>query len=378
LVTVVMLIGPAWLASWLGWPLGEHTTLTWFWQYLRGGTVPDEAVIAVLVVILWGLWAAHLVVVALDIVALLRGLVPRVGLVRLVWVLAAGGATATSTHTAAVAAPTDTVAEATARPGLGSQEGLTPENRDEEQEIGVIDRTRNLSGFAFDSDQLSPQMKESLEPTIAMISDFGLPEAPVVVTGHTDPLGDPYYNRVLSEQRAQAVADYLAEHLGEDVEFEIQGAGSSQPPEDSQASYGEHRRVEITYTLQRPAAPASETSGEADQPWTRSPIPNRLNWTSTPKASEALAPTWSWSAPQPGWPVRVWGTWPDADTTPLGADSPHPRPTLLNVGMGRTWQRRAPRTPSPAPASCSARTRTGSPAVPSTRTAICSWPTQFG
>ena len=262
LVTVAMLIVPAWLASLLGWPLGEHTTWTWFLQYLRGGTIPDEVVIAVLVVALWGLWAVHLVVVALDIVALLRGLVPRVGLVRLVWVLAAGGATATSTQTAAVAAQTHTVAEAPAQPG--PQSGHAPEQPVEEQESGVIDRTRNLSGFAFDSDELTPEMKDSLKPTVAMISDFGLPEAPVVVTGHTDPVGVPAYNQVLSEQRAQAVADYLAEHL-EDVEFEVRGAGSSQPPDYPQMSYEGYRRVEISYSLQRPIAPQAATEPEADR-----------------------------------------------------------------------------------------------------------------
>ncbi|WP_158612956.1 OmpA family protein [Nocardiopsis sp. Huas11] len=272
MVTVALLVGPAWLASWLGWPLGEHTTWTWFRQYLRGGTIPDEVVIAALVVALWALWAAHLVVVALDIIALLRGLVPRVGLVRLMWVLIAGGATATSTHTAAVAAQTHTVAEAPAQPAPQSEH--TPEQPSEDQESSVIDRTRNLSGFDFDSNELTPEMKESLEPTIANISDFGLPEAPVVVTGHTDPVGDPVYNRALSEQRAQAVADYLTEHL-DGVEFEIQGAGSSQAPDNPRASYGEYRRVEVSYTLQRPTAPQATTEPEAAQAPDTEPAPDQ-------------------------------------------------------------------------------------------------------
>ncbi|WP_159944928.1 OmpA family protein [Nocardiopsis sp. FR6] len=235
-------------------------------QYLRGGTIPDEAVIAAIVVFLWGLWAAHLVVFALDVVALLRGLVPRVGLVRLVWVLAAGGATAASTHTAAVAAQTDTAPAVLTPPDSNrvSQGEHLPEKPVDEYESRVIERTRNLSGFGFDSDELTPEMKESLEPTVGIISDFGLPDAPVVVTGHTDPVGSPAYNQHLSEQRAQAVADYLAERL-EGFQFEAQGMGSTQAPDNPQASYGEHRRVEISYKLQQPTTPPPVTKSEEQQ-----------------------------------------------------------------------------------------------------------------
>ncbi|PDP86477.1 hypothetical protein CQJ94_16605 [Glycomyces fuscus] len=263
LVTVVLLVGPAVLASSLGWPLDEHTDWTWLWQYLRGGRVPDEAVIAALVVALWVVWAVHLAVVALDVVALLRGLVPRVGLVRLVWVLVAGGATATSSHTAAVAAQTDAPVQVPVQ--LENAAGAQGTDASREQEDGrndVVDRARNLAYFGFDSAALTPEMKRSLEPTVGLISDFGLPGAPVTVTGHTDPVGDPDYNLALSERRAREVADYLAQHLGKEVEFRVQGVGSAQPPPDPRAPYGEHRRVEIAYTLQPPTA-ASELAPSA-------------------------------------------------------------------------------------------------------------------
>ncbi|MGW8439158.1 OmpA family protein [Nocardiopsis sp. NPDC055879] len=199
--------------------------------------------------LLWVVWAAYLFVIVLDLVALLRGLVPRVGLVRLVWVLATGGATAASTHTAAVAAQSDTAVEVPARSVSEVQETLASEDRGPEED-GVVERARNLSGFGFDSADLTSDMRDSLEPTLGMIEDFGLVDALVVVTGHTDPVGDPDYNQDLSERRAQAVADYLAEHLEEPVEFEVAGVGPAQPPTDPSASYAEHRRVEIAYTLQ--------------------------------------------------------------------------------------------------------------------------------
>ncbi len=263
LVTVVLLLGPPLLATRLEWPLGKHTTWVWFAQYLRGGRVPDEAVIAFFIVVLWAVWTAHLVLVVLDVVSVLRGLAPRVGLVRVVWALVAGSTVATTTHTAAVAAHVDTVTEAPMPPVAAHPEEAAEVCGEQPEGQGVIDRTRVLTGFGFDSAALNPTMKEALEPTIAMIADFGLAETPVVVIGHTDPIGDPLYNQDLSERRAQAVADYLAENVDE-VEFEAQGVGSAQPPSATRASYEEHRRVEVTYALQRPSAPAHEPSADAE------------------------------------------------------------------------------------------------------------------
>lgn len=265
LIAAVMLIGLPVLASRLGWPLGEDVSWVWLWQYLRGGALPAEVVLAAFVALLWAVWGVYLVVIALDLVALVRGLVPRVGLVRLVWVLATGGATAASTHTAAVAAHTDTAVEVSARSVSDRQENPAPADRGQEED-GVIERTRTLSGFGFDSSDLTSGMRDSLEPTLGMIEDFHLADAPVVVTGHTDPVGEPGYNQGLSERRAQAIADYLAEHLNEEVEFEVVGVGAAQLPTDPGASYVEHRRVEIAYTLQLPSVeePGTEEKVEGE------------------------------------------------------------------------------------------------------------------
>lgn len=295
LVTVVMLIGLPVLASRLGWPLSEDVSWVWLWQYLRGGTLPAEAVLAVFVALLWAVWAAYLFVIVLDVVALVRGLVPRVGLVRLVWVLATGGATAASTHTAAVAAHTDVAVEAPARSGSGGEEEPATEDRGQGED-GVIERTRNLSGFGFDSADLTSGMRDSLEPTLGMINDFGLADAPVVVTGHTDPVGDPGYNQDLSERRAQAVTDYLAEHLNEEVEFEVAGVGAAQPPTEPGASYAERRRVEIAYTLQSPSVeePGTEEKVESEgkaAEETSEPLPEQVQLdVSTTSGEEGPSP----------------------------------------------------------------------------------------
>ncbi|WP_306369671.1 OmpA family protein [Nocardiopsis sp. CC223A] len=268
LATVLMLVGPPLLASVLGWP-PQRTEMSWTWlmQYLRGGTVPSAAVITAVVVALWAMWAAHLVIVVLDVVAVLRGLVPRVGLIRLVWVLSAGGATAATTTTASWADTTTFVAD---EEEAGPQEAASGQGGEQPGDER-IHRVRTLSHFGFDSAEVTPQMGESLNPTVEMIAEFGDPQTPVVVVGHTDPVGDPFYNQVLSEQRAQAVVDHLREHVGRnDIRFEAQGMGASQPPEEDGVSYERYRRVEIAYTL-RPApdpvsAPPVDPPGQRSSP----------------------------------------------------------------------------------------------------------------
>ncbi|MFL1375760.1 OmpA family protein [Nocardiopsis protaetiae] len=262
LATVFLLVGPPLLASFLGWP-PQRTEMSWTWlmQYLRGGTIPSAAVITAAVVALWAMWAAHLVLVALDVVAVLRGLVPRVGLIRLVWVLSAGGATAATTTTASWADTTTLVAGEEVSP----QDTVT-EQGGERSGDELISRVRTLSHFGFDSVELTPQMRESLAATVEMISEHGDSGTPVVVTGHTDPVGDPFYNRDLSERRAQAVADHLKEQTGrDDVRFEVQGLGEDRPPEEEGVSYERYRRVEIAYTLRPAPEPASVPPAEAEE-----------------------------------------------------------------------------------------------------------------
>ncbi|MFY7064710.1 OmpA family protein [Nocardiopsis changdeensis] len=268
LATVLMLVGPPLLASVLGWP-PQRTEMSWTWlmQYLRGGTLPSAAVITAAVVALWAVWAAHLVIVVLDVVAVLRGLVPRVGLIRLVWVLSAGGATAATTTTASWA---DTTTFVAGEEEAGPQEAMSGRGGEQAGDER-IHRVRTLSHFGFDSAELTPQMRESLAATVEMISELGDPDAPVVVTGHTDPTGDPVYNQDLSERRAQVVVDHLKERTGrDDVRFEVQGAGEDRPPEEAGVSYERYRRVEIAYTL-RPApdpvsAPSADTQEQRSSP----------------------------------------------------------------------------------------------------------------
>ncbi len=70
----------------------------------------------------------------------------------------------------------------------------------------------------------------------------------ILIEGHTDKRGDPARNQRLSEQRAEAVKNYLVQNFGlDDSRFEAKGFGSSRPfaPEDTPEGFALNRRVEF-------------------------------------------------------------------------------------------------------------------------------------
>lgn len=76
--------------------------------------------------------------------------------------------------------------------------------------------------------------------------------ATVEVTGHTDsvPTGEDFDNAELSENRAEAVAEVLADKRP-DLDLEVSGVGDSDPAvaedEEDPSTFAANRRVEISY-----------------------------------------------------------------------------------------------------------------------------------
>jgi outer membrane protein OmpA-like peptidoglycan-associated protein len=78
------------------------------------------------------------------------------------------------------------------------------------------------------------------------------------VEGHADSRGTEEQNQRLSEERAQAVVDYLVGDLGLPRElFETQGFGSTRPitSETTASDRVQNRRVEFSILVRRQAAP---------------------------------------------------------------------------------------------------------------------------
>ncbi|WP_243896274.1 OmpA family protein [Actinomyces bowdenii] len=117
-------------------------------------------------------------------------------------------------------------------------------------------RTRaTLSGdvnFETDSATLTDRATQVLDEIVSGWG--GAPPESVTVVGHTDSVADDAHNQTLSEQRAQAVADYLTSKAPS-LKVEASGKGESEPAasetkEDgsvSEEGRAANRRVEITW-----------------------------------------------------------------------------------------------------------------------------------
>jgi len=83
--------------------------------------------------------------------------------------------------------------------------------------------------FAFDSFQLTPKGRAELDRLAATLNgSSGSKTASIVVVGYADRLGSETYNRRLSEQRAQAVKEYLGP-IANAKSILSQGLGRSDP-----------------------------------------------------------------------------------------------------------------------------------------------------
>lgn len=74
------------------------------------------------------------------------------------------------------------------------------------------------------------------------------PEATIIVSGHTEDLGNAGKNQLLSEKRADLVAEYLAKHGLEASRIQTKGYGSTKPyfkNAKTEAERASNRRVEI-------------------------------------------------------------------------------------------------------------------------------------
>ncbi|MBP3975611.1 OmpA family protein [Pseudoxanthomonas spadix] len=99
--------------------------------------------------------------------------------------------------------------------------------------------------FDFGKSTLKPQFYSALNNVAATLKEYD--QTIVEVSGHTDSIGSDAANQVLSEARANAVADYL---IGQGLmrqRFEILGMGERYPiaSNETDAGRAKNRRVEI-------------------------------------------------------------------------------------------------------------------------------------
>lgn len=103
--------------------------------------------------------------------------------------------------------------------------------------------------FEFDAATLTPAATEALDLVAARIAERE--PGTVEVVGHTDDQGDTAYNQDLSQRRAQAVADALAQRVDtSSYPLAADGRGEAEPfvPNDSEENRARNRRVAVSLT----------------------------------------------------------------------------------------------------------------------------------
>ncbi|MEI9998062.1 MAG: OmpA family protein [Verrucomicrobiota bacterium] len=108
--------------------------------------------------------------------------------------------------------------------------------------------------FDFDSATLKPEADALLSQAVAMIMKFS--DADVHIDGYSDSFGRQDYNLTLSEQRARAVQDWLAQRVPQtSYRFKAQGHGGTDFIVSAQGSIDQqqpNRRVEILIQAMKP------------------------------------------------------------------------------------------------------------------------------
>ena len=115
-----------------------------------------------------------------------------------------------------------------------------------EQQDGSL-KVNIPSAISFDTNSYA--IKPSFRPVLDQVAQTIVqhPELIAQVIGHTDSTGSPGYNMTLSQNRAQSVAQYLAQRGVAGSRLAAEGRGSSQPIADNATDGGraQNRRVEI-------------------------------------------------------------------------------------------------------------------------------------
>lgn len=108
-----------------------------------------------------------------------------------------------------------------------------------------LDLLRKGINFKTGSAELTKNSTPTLDDIVALLKDF--PDVNLEIQGHTDNKGKPAKNKVLSEDRAKSVLDYITSHGIDVSRLRSAGYGQERPVADNKTSKGraKNRRVEL-------------------------------------------------------------------------------------------------------------------------------------
>ncbi|MDD3923048.1 MAG: autotransporter domain-containing protein [Endomicrobiaceae bacterium] len=106
----------------------------------------------------------------------------------------------------------------------------------------------NKPQFKFNSIELTESGKASLQQVVEELKQY--PNAELLIEGHSDNMGTPEYNQILSEKRANIIAVVLKKDYDVKNYISIIGKGSHDNlvPNDTASHRAQNRRVEIIIT----------------------------------------------------------------------------------------------------------------------------------
>ena len=157
---------------------------------------------------------------------------------------------------------TGAVVGAIAGAAVGGAVGRRMDEQERElEQIEGVDVTRTAENelnvtvadsilFDYDSYELRPDARATLSELAAVFSRYT--ETQLRVEGHTDATGSETYNQLLSERRAESVANDLIQRGVAAARIEMHGYGKSRPVADNATPEGRqlNRRVEIQVVAQ--------------------------------------------------------------------------------------------------------------------------------
>jgi OmpA-OmpF porin, OOP family len=159
-------------------------------------------------------------------------------------VLMVGGPTLAAEDHIMKADPTaDDFIEALSPPEL--TRGIKPRDAEAPAQAQPVYSDLPMITFEFDSADLKPEAREVLDQLAAALQSDQLGSSSFMIEGHTDAVGDETYNQVLSEQRAQAVRQYLASKQVAPSRLQTVGKGETELLEAADGESAVNRRVRV-------------------------------------------------------------------------------------------------------------------------------------
>jgi outer membrane protein OmpA-like peptidoglycan-associated protein len=113
---------------------------------------------------------------------------------------------------------------------------------------GIIVEFKNNILFGFDKSSLTPDAKMELGKLVLILNKY--PDTDIEIDGHTDSKGTSVYNQNLSEERTDAVSNYLISRNIASQRLTPIGFGETRPKygNDTEAGRAQNRRVEFAIT----------------------------------------------------------------------------------------------------------------------------------